>query len=283
MMRTRTGMIATGLAAIVLACGGGSSRGPAPAIQPAAFVQGVGLVLARHSYHAGQSAGATVVNRSHSLILVGLCLRLQRLTGGRWVTVSRTHGIRVPCPLWAGVSLRPRGREQISLPLYDDLVPGSYRVTLRYKAVHPRGNDLGNLKSGTRSISDRLQVLPFIAGPRPKLREQQILALALHAAAFDDDAHPTLIQHAYGTRFAAVRVSSGDLIFEYNWSLVIAVRGRFRIPAGAFSGPPGAKPPHGTVITMVVDAVTRNVTDAGISNHYPPLAQLGVVTTDLRR
>jgi hypothetical protein len=281
-MRTRGGMFAVGMAVIVLAGGVVSSRRAAAVIRPVAYVDGVGLVLAHRSYHAGQAAVATVLNRTHSLILASLCLRLQRLTAGGWATVSRTHGINVSCPQTAGMVLRPGGREPIPMPLYDDLAPGSYRASLRYKPVHPRGSDLGSLKRGARSISDRFEVLRPVRGPRPKLSERQILALALRAAASDGDPRPTLVQHAYGTRFAAVHVSSGDLVFEYTWSLLIAVRGHFQIPAAAFSGPPGAKPPHGTVITLVIDTITRQATDFGISNRYPPLAQLGPVTTDRR-
>jgi hypothetical protein len=36
-----------------------------------------------------------------------------------------------------------------------------------------------------------------------------------------------------------------------------------------------------SVITLVLDARTGHVTDFGISDRYPPLAQLGPVTTDL--
>ena len=82
-----------------------------------------------------------------------------------------------------------------------------------------------------------------------------------------------------GTRFEAVLVSSGDLVFEYNWSYLIAVRGHFIAYDASYLG---AKPPTGSVITLVVDARTGQVTDAGIGNRYPPLAKLGPVTTDLR-
>ena len=44
-------------------------------------------------------------------------------------------------------------------------------------------------------------------------------------ASGDGDPRPTLIQHAVGTRFDAVRISSGDLVFEWNWSYLISIRG----------------------------------------------------------
>jgi hypothetical protein len=85
-----------------------------------------------------------------------------------------------------------------------------------------------------------------------------------------------------GTRFDAVRISSSDLVFEWNWSYLIAIRGDFTTATGV-PLPPGAKPPTGTVVTLVVDARTGQVTDSGLSDRYPPLGELGPVTTDLRR
>lgn len=113
------------------------------------------------------------------------------------------------------------------------------------------------------------------------LPERRLLALAEHAAKADGDAEPTLIQHAAGTRYDAVRISSGDLVYEWNWSYLIAIRGHFI--ATDVSVPAGAPAPSGTVITLVVDAKTAHVTDGGIGNLYPPLRRLGPVTTDLRR
>jgi hypothetical protein len=164
------------------------------------------------------------------------------------------------------------------LPLYDDLLPGGYRVTLRYKPAH--GMDLANLGGPhVRSMQARMHVLAYRPGPRPFLKEQRILTLAEQAASGSGDSKPTLIQHAAGTHFDAVRISSGDLVFEWNWSYLIAVRGQFTEFGAPI--PPEAKPPTGTVITLVVDARTAQVTDTGISNRYPPLAKLCPVTTDL--
>lgn len=236
-------------------------------------------MLAGHAYRAGRSIVVTVVNDSGSQILRGLCLQLQRREGERWVTVTRTHGIAAPCTQIAGAAQPAGTREHVGLPLYDDLVPGEYRVTLRYKPA--QGANLGNLAGPhVRSVHAPLKVLAFRPGPRPSLSEQRILALAERAASNSGDPRPTLIQHAAGTRFSAVRISSGDLVFEWDWSYLIAIRGHFT--ATGASIPPGAKPPTGSVITLVVDARTGLVTDFGISNRYPPLAKLGPVTTDLR-
>ncbi len=173
----------------------------------------------------------------------------------------------------------PALARRVGLPLYDDLLPGEYRITLRFKPAH--GVNLGDLRGPrARSVHARLKVLAYMPGPRPTLSERRILTLAEQAASRSGDPNPTLIQHVAGTRFDAVYISSGALIFEYSWSYLIAVRGHF-IDKYA-SGPAGSKPPTGTVITLVVDERTRQVTDGGIGNRYPPLAKLGPVTTDLR-
>jgi hypothetical protein len=239
---------------------------------------GVRLALA-HTYRAGQSVEVTVVNDSGSRILHGLCFTLERAQGARWVTVTRTHGVAVPCTANVGYDEAAGAHAHVALLLYDDLRPGRYRITLRYEPVH--GDKLANLRGPhVRSVEARLKVLAFRPGPRPTLSEQRILALADQAASGSGDPRPTLIQHAEGTRFEAVRISSGDLIFEWTWSYLIAMRGHFT--ATGASVPPGAKVPTGSVLTLVVDARTGQVTDSGFDNRYPHLAKLGPVTTDSR-
>jgi hypothetical protein len=243
-----------------------------------ASTQGVRLVLAHPAWRAGRSIAVTVVNDTRSQILRGFCFELQRQVGRGWATVTRTHGIAFPCVQIAGVTQPARTRAPVGLPLYDDLLPGEYRITLRYKPAH--GVNLGNLTGPkVRSVHARVKVLAYRPGPRPTLSERRILTLAEQAASRSGDPNPTLIQHAAGTRFEAVVISSGDLIFEYNWSYLIAIRGHFTATNASYLG---AKPPTGTVITLVVDARTGQVTDGGIGNRYPPLAKLGPVTTDLR-
>lgn len=192
--------------------------------------------------------------------------------------MTRTHGIAVPCVQAGGVPQPAGTRSPLDLPLYDDLIPGEYRISLRYRPAH--GSNLGNLNApGARSVQARLTVLTFRPGPRPTLSEARILTLAERSARGDGDPNPTLIQHAAGTRFEAVRISSGDLVFEWNWSYLVAIRGHFTADGAPIAA--GAKPPTGTVITLVLDARTGHVTDFGISDRYPTLAQLGPVTTDL--
>lgn len=247
--------------------------------QVASTSPGVQLVPARAAYRAGQSIAVTVENRLRSQILRGMCFRLQRRSASRWVTVTRTHGISFPCIQKAGIPQPAGARAQVGLPLYDDLIPGEYRITLRYKPA--RGPNLGNLTGPhVRSVQARLRVLAFRPGPRPSLSERRILRLAERAARGSGDSHPSLIQHAMGTRFYAVLIGSGDLVFEWNWSYLIAARGHFKAVNASY--PAGAKPPTGTVLTLVVDARTGRVTDGGIGRRYPPLAKLGHITTDLR-
>ncbi len=59
---------------------------------------------------------------------------------------------------------------------------------------------------------------------------------------------------------------------------------RVRVGAEVAGSPvPCSSTIHGTVIRLVVDARTGQITDSGLSDRYPPLAQLGRVTTDLHR
>ena len=257
-------------AGTVLAGSGGSSASGA-----------VRLLLGRSVFRAGQNVSVSIVNSGRSVILRGFCFKLAREFGTRWVTVTRTHGVPVPCATKAGVPQPSGTRQPLGLPLYDDLVPGHYRITLRYKPVSGSGTNLGNLTGPrVRSVSAMLTVLAFKPGPQPHLSGSRILKLAEQAAARSGDPSPSLIQHVEATRFDAVRISSGDLVFEWNWAYLIAERGHFT--CSACSGPSRAKAPTGSVITLVVDAKSGQGTDGGIGNRYPPLAKLGRVTTDLR-
>lgn len=241
----------------------------------------VRLVLGRQAFRAGQTVSVSIVNTGASLILRAFCFTLARQVGGRSVTITRTHGVSVPCVTQAGVPQPARTRQPLGLPLYDDLVPGRYIITLRYKPVTVRGPNLGNLTGPrVRAVSATLNALAFRPGPEPHLGERMILALAKRGAAACGDPAPTLVQHVESSRFEAVRISSGDLVFQWNWSYLIGVRGHF-IAADA-PAPPGAKVPGGSVLTLVVNAATGQVTDSGLGSRYPPLTEIGPVNTDLR-
>jgi hypothetical protein len=158
--------------------------------------ESVRVVLPRSVLRAGESVEVTVVNTEHAMILRGLCLTLARRGGSRWVAVRRTHREPFPYPETASIPQAARSRGSVGLPLYDDLVPGLYRISLRYKRAPP-GLDLGRLAGPeVRTAQAQLTVLAFRPGPKPRLSERRILRLALQAAAANGDPHPSLIQHA---------------------------------------------------------------------------------------
>jgi hypothetical protein len=115
----------------------------------------------------------------------------------------------------------------------------------------------------------------------PRLAERQIIQVAMAAANGAGDRAPTLIQHSEGTREKANLIDSGDIVPGQGWSYLIAERGHFVLDDAP--RPFGASAPRGSVLTLIVDAATDQVTDTGLSNRYPDLAKLGPVMTDLRR
>ena len=125
-----------------------------------------------------------------------------------------------------------------------------------------------------------------VPGSHPWVSDSYIKRFALKAAAVYGDPHPTLIQHAAGTRYEANVVASGDLIYDWSWAYLIAMRGHFRVTstyASDGSNPPADGYIHGSVLTIVLNPRTGEGEDLGVSNHYPHLAKLGHVTTDYRR
>jgi hypothetical protein len=274
-MRLRAAAAVLAVAPVLL--GAGVSTGGASPAVPAPSLR----LPAGRALYPGESLPVTVINNSASSFYRSNCLLLARWDGGRWQEVVRSHGVNVGCAIWAGATEGPHSRQSAGLALYDDLLPGTYRITLYYRPVPTHWRVL---KALTRR--DRFARLQFVVGrapvrQRPQLPEKRVLALAMAAAKRGGDPLPSLVQHAAGTRFNAVRIGQGDLVFEWNWSYLIAVRGHFSYSG---QGPPGSSSTvHGTVITLVVDTATGRVTDSGVSDRYPPLARLGKVTTDLRR
>jgi hypothetical protein len=119
------------------------------------------------------------------------------------------------------------------------------------------------------------------SGNRPHLSERRILRIAEAAAARAGDRRPTLIQHSEGGRHEANLVDSGEWVPGGAWSYLIAEQGHFVLKD--VSLPLGARPPTGSVLTLIIDARTGEITDLGLTNRYPHLARLGLVHTDLRR
>jgi hypothetical protein len=122
---------------------------------------------------------------------------------------------------------------------------------------------------------------PARSHQRPHLSERRILDIAKKAAARAGDPRPSLIQHSEGTRHNANLVGMDAGVPGRQWSYLIAERGRFVLKNA--HTPPGAPPPRGSVLVLVVDASTGQSTDGGVSSHYPHLHRLGPVHTDLRR
>lgn len=106
-----------------------------------------------------------------------------------------------------------------------------------------------------------------------------IVALAKQYAAQGGESNPTLIQHSAMTTRSQANVTggAGTGISGDQESYLIAVRGHFVVNAPR---PSGAPAPTGSVLTLVVDASSCQVTDVGIQDNYPDLGSLGPVTTD---
>jgi hypothetical protein len=126
-------------------------------------------------------------------------------------------------------------------------------------------------------------------GPFPVVRsEDDILQLALHAAARAGDPTPELIQHTKGTREAATK-TTGSWVHGDEPSYLVAMRGKFsaRRPSRPWdpTGEPGL--PADRVVAfsvkvLVVSIETGRLADSGSSNEYPDLASVGPVVTDHR-
>lgn len=238
------------------------------------------LRLPHSTLRAGQSVQVAVVNRTSRQVLRSFCFLLQLRQPQGWKTIAKTHGVTVPCSLTTGgIPVTPHSVDHASLILYDDLQPGRYRITMSYKLL-PKHWRVANLRHH-RLVRAELNVLRFKPGPAPRLPERRIRRIALRAAAGGKDPHPALIQHAEGTRFEANLLAGGDLVYDWHWAYLVAIKGKFRFKV---SGPPGtgSKARKYTVITIVLDAKTGQGEDFGLSNRYPDLAKLGPVTTDYR-
>ena len=238
----------------------------------------VRIVLPQQPLTIAENVPVTVVNTSASTIYRSLCFVLERQTARGWRIVTRTHGVPIGCTVRAGEVQAAHSRQPEQLQLYDDLRPGSYRITLYYRAVPKHWRVIPRLTRRDRLIRLPITVQRAPRRPRPRLSEQRLLHLAEDAAIRAGDPHPSLIQHAAGPRLEAGLVGSGDVVNEWNWSYLIAERGHFAQTGAGL----GNTTITGSVLTLVVDAATGQVTDFGLSKRYPQLRHLGVVTTDLR-
>ncbi len=247
----------------------------------------VHLRLPSHTLRAGQSVQVKIVKPASRDLLISSCFLLQLRQADGWKTITRTHEIKVPCSLTnSSVILNPPD-DYWSLILYDDLQPGTYQITMAYKVL-PNNWRTASIKHNYRLMRDELRVLRFRPAPAPHLSERQIRRIEMSAIAGGGDPHPSLIQHAEGTRFEANLIASPDLIFDWSWAYLIAIHGHFKWSStGVFgsysrreSSPAGSHTIHNSVITVILNAKTGQTEDFGTSDHYPDLAKLGPVTTD---
>jgi hypothetical protein len=124
------------------------------------------------------------------------------------------------------------------------------------------------------------------SGATVSFSADQIPGLAQSIAARHGDPAPGLIQHSIETtRGAANLVASGDTISGADAqtpSYLIAIRGHFSGPRPLPPLAPASAESTETysVITLVVNAETGEITDSGHSDTYPDLAALGAVATD---
>jgi hypothetical protein len=234
----------------------------------------VRLALPHSRLRAGQVVQVGIVNRAAHPIYYTSCFLLQLRDGDGWKTIDSTHGISDPCTTkYGGLPQNAHSRSEQPLVLYDDLQPGVYRITLRYKFL-PKHYRTADLRGHLRTVRAELNVLKFAPGLAPHLGERRIKRTALNAAAGAGDPHPSSIQHAEGTRFAA-NLPFKDLVFDWSWAYLIAIRGHFTENTSE-------QPVHGSVLTIVLNARTGRVEDFGVSDRYPNLAKVGKVITDYR-
>jgi hypothetical protein len=111
-------------------------------------------------------------------------------------------------------------------------------------------------------------------GSPPRLAA--IVHTARHLAALNGESNPTGIRYVTTTRakanglFRAV-VNSNQAVY------VIQMHGHFN--GATASHPHGSPTPHGTILTVTIDAATGQITDWGLSSEAAPLNRLGAVRT----
>jgi len=111
----------------------------------------------------------------------------------------------------------------------------------------------------------------------------QIKSLVMTDAAATGDSTPTDISYSPPVTRNAANAASGDgavIGGSYGSAsgyILVVAHGNFTATDAAI--PNGAPVPTGTVMMLVVDATTGQVTDSGIENTTPDLSTLGPVTS----
>ncbi|MDQ2813889.1 MAG: hypothetical protein M3Z75_18970 [Actinomycetota bacterium] len=93
-------------------------------------------------------------------------------------------------------------------------------------------------------------------------------------AALNGEANPTAITYVATSRAKAANLTGGAVDSDQA-AYMVQVKGQLN--GAAAHHPRGLPAPHGTVLTVVIDAVTLQVTDWGLTNTTAPLNQLGRV------
>ena len=116
--------------------------------------------------------------------------------------------------------------------------------------------------------SPNLALLPPLVPPVPFVK-------LVAAARGMGDAAPTAAVWVASRHRAAVTATMGDTVDGNQPVYVAVLTGHFTDKSA--TGPPGAKPPTGTVATFVYDVKTGRDTDFGLSDRQPSLSMLGTV------
>lgn len=107
------------------------------------------------------------------------------------------------------------------------------------------------------------------------LGEAKIKQIALEFAATMGDPNPTAIEYAKGNRQQIVFAFSQDDVSDNTEVDAIVMHGQF--VAKHAPVPAGASAPHGSVLIMVINATTGELTDIGIQQQAPNLSAFGPV------
>ena len=105
----------------------------------------------------------------------------------------------------------------------------------------------------------------------------QLDQVATSFAASMGDPNPTAISSVSTNRQTANQVASGAVIPSTGPSYLIVERGKF-VDKVDSRPTAAASPLTGSVLTIIVDQQTGQVTDYGVSDNVPSLANLGPVT-----
>jgi hypothetical protein len=252
----------------------------------------VRLVLERQTMSAGEVLQVALVSETPYPILLTNCLVLQLRESRTWKTINSTND-GIACSRRDTTSVGARARLEETLVLPHELQPGRYRIALRYEWL-PQHWRTASRHGYLHAVQTATAVLTVGPGAEPQLPEWRIKQIALSAAAMNGDPHPSLVQHAEGTRDLAGWVASGAFVDDATWSYLIAIRGHFTGRCAPTRRVCSTSPEnsHGylnnrrllvpSVIVLVISAKTRQLEDFGAGDVYPDLAGLGPVTTDYR-